>query len=319
MESSTDVTVILVSYNTEALLPEVLDALDKASEGYSLQIVVIDNNSKDSSVALLRRDFPQCELIVNAVNVGFGRANNQALERAKGRYVLLLNTDAFVSSDTLRKTIAYMDRHERCGILGVRLVSRDGTAQPSARNFPTPWNVFLKRTGLNRLFPHARMIDDTRWDYASVKTCDWVPGCYYLVRKAVIDQIGLFDSRFFLYCEEVDHCFAAKKAGWEVACLPDTTVIHIGGESAKSEGPISRNGHQLEALRIESELLFFRKNYGLVPALAGLVLSIAAEVIIVIKRALTLRFPLGLPSCWNHARVTLWLCMRTRLGGQPTR
>ena len=318
-EAHIDVSVIIVNYNTETLIPEALAALKRAAAGISLQIVIIDNNSRDGSVDLIRRDFPDCELIVNRTNVGFGRANNQALDRVRGRYVLLLNTDAFVAADTLQKTIGYMDVHPRCGVLGVKLVGRDGVEQPSARFFPTPWNVFLNRTGLKRFFGKVRMVDDMDWDHASVRQCDWVPGCYYLVRKEVIDQVGLFDPRYFVYCEEVDHCFAVKKAGWDVVCFPDTTVVHIGGESAKSDGEISQSGRQLEALQIESELLYFRKNYGLAAVLASVILSTAADAMVVVKRLIKCRFPLGLITCWKHARLVGTLFARTRWGTRPTR
>ena len=155
-----DVSTIIVSYNTEGLLRECVEKLLSPSRGLRVDITFVDNASKDQSVEVIRREFPDCPLIVNVHNVGFGRANNQALPSIKGRYVLLLNTDAFVAPDTLRKTVAYMDAHPECGILGVRLEGRDGELQPCCRYFPTPWNVFLNRTGLNRLLKNVRMVDD---------------------------------------------------------------------------------------------------------------------------------------------------------------
>jgi N-acetylglucosaminyl-diphospho-decaprenol L-rhamnosyltransferase len=100
----------------------------------------------------------------------------------------------------------FMEVNPCCGVLGVKLVGRDGALQPSCRYFPTPWNVFLAKTGLQRLFPGTRLVDDMTWDHASVRECDWVPGCYYLIRREVIERVGLFDPRYFLYYEEVDHC-----------------------------------------------------------------------------------------------------------------
>ena len=139
----------------------------------------------------------------------------------------------------LLKTVEFMDSHPRCGVLGVKLVGPDGSLQPSCRYFPTPWNVFLARTGLHRFFPGTRLVDDMSWDHASVRECDWVPGCYYLVRREVIEDVGLFDPRYFLYYEEVDHCRAVRQAGWSVIYYPHTQVVHIGGESAESEGPLT--------------------------------------------------------------------------------
>ena len=314
-----DVTVVLVSYNTAGLLKESIGRVRAAEGDLRVKIVVVDNASKDDSVSVLRRDFADCELIVNDSNAGFGRANNQALPLVEGRYVLLLNTDAFVSADTLSKTVAYMDAHTCCGILGVRLVDQEGKLQPSARYFPTPLNRFLLRTGLDRIVQGVRMVDDLTWDHASVRYCDWVPGCFYLVRKELIEQIGLFDPRYFLYSEEIDHCFAAKKAGWQVVFFPDTSVVHIGGESAKSDGAITSDGRQLELLQIESELLYFRKNHGVIGIWVHLLLTTLGDVLIVLRRFVRRRSPIGLGAYARHITLVWSLFRRTRWGTQPTR
>lgn len=256
-----DLSVILVSYNTAELSKKALDLLFTSNlQRERYEVFVIDNASQDDSNQILEVEFPNITLIKNSVNVGFGRANNQVLNKISGRYVLLLNTDAFVERDTLDQTLQFMDNNPDTGILGVRLVGRDGILQPSCRYFPTPWNLFVQRAGLQRWFKSTKMVDDMHWDHASVRQCDWVPGCYYLIRKEVIDQVGLFDPRFFLYYEEVDHCLAAKKAGWQVTYFPDATVVHIGGESAKTDNKISSVSKQVSFLQIESEILFFRKN-----------------------------------------------------------
>jgi GT2 family glycosyltransferase len=277
------VSVVLVSYNSEHLIDELFAHLHPATRSVDWECIAVDNASRDRSAEKLLAVHPDTVLIRNKVNVGFGRANNQALPLIKGDYVLLLNTDAFVEDDTLTKTIAYMDEHPECGVLGVRLTDRDGTLQPSARYFPTPLNLFLQRTGLSRLFPGVRTVDDMAWDHKSVRQCDWAPGCYLLVRKTVIEQVGLFDPRYFLYFEEVDFCLAAKRAGWQVTYFPDTAVIHIGGESAKSDGEISAGSRQLTALQVESELLYVRKNHGLGWLLAHLAMTFICELVAVAR------------------------------------
>lgn len=312
-------TAIIVNYNTERLLLDSIGRLQNAATQLSMKIVIVDNASQDNSVALIRKHFSECALIVNEKNVGFGRANNQSLALVEGRYVLLLNTDAFVSPDTLDKTVAYMDSHPRCGILGVRLIGRDGALQPSARYFPTPWNLFLASTGLNRLFTNVRMVDDMAWDHASVRQCDWVPGCYFLVRRQVIDQIGLFDPRYFLYYEEIDHCLAARKAGWEVTFFADTTVVHIGGESAKTTGDITADGHQIEAMQIESELLYFRKNHGIAGVWANVLLTVAADAVVLLKRLLRRKSPADPGAYARHIALVWSLFRRTSWATRPTR
>jgi hypothetical protein len=314
-----DVSTIIVNYNTETLLPEAISALLKSSHAVKMQAIIVDNASKDNSIKLIREHYPEFKLIENKINVGFGRANNQALEFASGRYILLLNTDAFVSEDTVQKTVAYMDGNPKCGILGVKLIGRDGSLQPSARYFPTPWNRFLSRTGLNRLFKKTQMVDNMNWDHADIRSCDWVPGCYYLIRREVVEQVGLFDPRYFLYYEEVDHCFSAKKAGWDVVFYPSTSVIHLGGESAKSEGQITKSGRQLEALQIESEFLYFRKNLGATAACGNLFLIWLGNMIIFTKRIIKLKYPFGIYEAFAHSLLASSIFIRTRFGTVPTR
>ncbi len=316
---SADVDVVLVSYNTADLTRKALTALAGSTGGPTLNVIVVDNASQDGSAAMLSAEFPGLTLIANQGNVGFGRANNQALPHCVGRYMLLLNTDAFVQPDSLAKTVAYMDAHPDCGILGVKLVGQDGALQPSCRYFPTNWSLFLNETGLRRVFPRVRYIDDMTWDHASARDCDWVPGCYYLIRREAVDRVGLFDPRYFLYYEEVDHCLAVKRAGYRVTFVPDTEVVHLGGESAKSEGPISEKGRQLEGLRLESELLYFRKNHGFGGMLLRFLLIVLANLAQIAKRLLgrgragdgrVLLRHIGL--AWS----TLW---RTRWATRPTR
>lgn len=286
---------------------------------YELQVIVIDNASKDDSVNMLKTTFPQIQLIENTQNVGFGRANNQALPFIKGDYVLLLNTDAFVETDTIQKTVSFMEIHSETGILGVKLLGRDGVLQPSCRYFPTLTNLFIERIGLKRLFNNIQFVDNMVWNHATNRNCDWVPGCYYLVRKTMIDKVGLFDPLYFLYYEEVDHCFAAKKAGWQVTYFAGTSVVHIGGESAKSEGAISKVSRQLVSLQIESELLYFRKNHGFYGLLKYLVLQNITDCITLIKSLLKLKSPSFYKTPLQHLYMSWQLFFKTKLGAIATR
>ena len=316
-----DVSVIVVNYNTAHLLKEMMAPLKAKNGAMRMETVIVDNASRDDSVSLIQHEpeFAAVKLVVNPSNVGFGRANNQGVALTRGRYVLLLNTDAFVEPDTLAKTVSFLDSRPDCGILGVRLIGRDGQLQPSCRYFPTPWNVFLVRSGLDRLMPKARLVDDMRWDHASVRECDWVPGCYLLIRREVIDQVGLFDPRFFLYFEEVDFCRTAKQAGWKVVYFPDTRVVHLGGESAKSEGELTAGGQQISALQIESELLYFRKHYGRFGVTSFVLLSFATDLLNAVKGLVKGRALSSLQPLIGHVSATLELFARTRMGRVPTR
>jgi len=314
-----DLTTVIINYNTADLLHECIDPLRNSAANISMNIVIVDNASSDNSVSLLQKDFSDCQLINNNINVGFGRANNQCFPYIQGKYILLLNTDAFVSEDTIDKTIQYMNNSPNCGILGVKLFGRDGVLQPSCRYFPTPFNIFLQRTGLKKFFKKTQLIDDMSWDHNEVRKCDWVPGCYYLIRKEVIENVGLFDPRYFLYYEEVDHCFATKKAGWEVHYFADTSVVHLGGESAKSENELTSSGKQVEALQIESELLYFRKNHGFLTALNNVFLLTLADMIKLIKNILKGRFNASLQVPIKHSLVVWLLYFKTNFATTPTR
>jgi len=283
------ISVILVSYNTAKMSIESLDSLFNSVGDFELEVFVIDNASKDNSVELISTQFPNVTLIENKENVGFGRANNQALSLIKGDYILLLNTDAFVATDTLQKSLNYMQSNPRCGVLGARLLSQNGEQQPSCRYFPTPFNLFVDRVGLSYLLPKIKLVDDVNFNAELTQSCDWVPGCYYMVRKQVVNDVGLFDPLYFLYSEEVDHCFAVKKAGWEVVYLADINVIHIGGESAKSVGTISMVSRQVPQLQIESELLYFRKNHGVLGMLSHILLSNLTDILQTLKDIIRLK------------------------------
>ena len=313
------ISVILVSYNTAQMSVEALDSLFTSQGDFTLEVFVVDNASKDNSVQVIKKAYSNITLIENKKNVGFGRANNQVLDFAKGEYILLLNTDAFVQADTLQKTVQYMQAHPRCGVLGVKLLGRDGELQPSCRYFPTPFNLFASRVGLHRLLPNIKMVDDPDWNSSLTQNCDWVPGCYYLVRKSVIDQVGLFDPLYFLYCEEVDHCYATKKAGWEVTYFADASVVHIGGESAKTDHVIGQKNRQVNRLRLESELLYFRKNHGFAGMLNHILLTNLADLYDLIKNLARLK---GLNSfvdivksstlIWQVLVQTQWATKSTR-------
>jgi N-acetylglucosaminyl-diphospho-decaprenol L-rhamnosyltransferase len=314
-----DVSILIVNYNAPELLPRLFASLAAATKHVSHEVVFVDNASLVDCQEMVMSLAPQTKFIQNSENVGFGRANNQALSVAQGKFVLLLNTDAFVHEDTVLKTYSYMLANPSCGILGVKLVGRDGSLQPSCRYFPTPLNIFLLRTGLQRCVPWSIPVDDMSWNHSDIRECDWVPGCYYLVRREVINQVGLFDPRYFLYCEEVDHCRAAKKNGWEVIYFPDTTVIHLGGESAKTLGVLSQSGQQISALQLESELLYFRKHYTFLGVILHLLLVTLANFWSVLADVLKRRSVSGVKPATRNVTGIWKLFFTTKFAKVATR
>ena len=315
-----DLCVVLVNYNTAHLLDRCLGELRRASVGLSVRVVIVDNASRDGSADFIRKNFPDCILIANTDNVGFGRANNQALAFANAPYVLLLNADAFVRADTLVKSLAHMKAHPRCGVLGAQLVDESGRVLwGRGRSFPNPWKDFLIQIGLGKYTvdrpPPERPADQAMDSWA----CDWVVGCYYLIRQEVIEQIGLFDPRYFLYYEVVDHCRAVHKAGWSVESLADVEVVHVGGGSAETEGELSASGRQISALQIESELLYFRKHNGLIGLAVTVGLSLFGDAIRAFKWLVKGRALADIAVFWRHSATVCRLVGLTRLGTRATR
>lgn len=313
-----DLDVILVNYNTGHLLDRCIGNLRGAQGGLNVHVVIVDNASRDDSLVIARERLPDCTLVENKVNVGFGRANNQALGICSAPYVLLLNTDAFIAPETLELSVKHMQATPRIGVLGVNLRGENGPSVNSGRVFPTPWQTFLLHTGVFRRWLRKEDEVLALRERNGVRQCDWVVGCYYLIRREVIDQVGLFDPRYFLYFEEVDHCRAVWGAGWTVECLTSTAVIHVGGASAESEGTLSA-GRQIPELQIESGLLYFRKHGGLTGLFLSAGLAWLADSILILKCLLKRRPLADLGAYLRHSAAVARLLMQTRLGTRPTR
>lgn len=312
-----DISVVIVNYNTTHLLERCVGSLRAACAGLKVQLVIVDNASRDAPAARLRQAHPDATVIANEHNVGFGRANNQALASCGAPFILLLNPDAYVLPDTLRESLAYMRLDPRCGVLGARLTDESGAGpELSGRPFPDPWSGFTLATGLfRRPTPPATPVAAAR---AGAYECDWVVGCYYLVRRETVARVGLFDPRYFLYVEEVDHCRAVRAGGWRVVCLTDVRVVHVGGASAETEGKLG-SGRQLSRLQLESSLLYHRKHGGVPGMLRCFGLGALTELVLAAKCVLKGR----LGQAWRvHARTLGFQCAqlwRTRWGTVPTR
>jgi len=273
-----DASVVLVSFNTRDLLRECILTLQRESGGVPHETIVVDNASRDGSADMVATEFPEVRLIRSSINLGFAAANNRAFQMARGRYIVLLNSDAFLRPRALRLSIEHMDEYPRVGLAGGRLVGRDGSWQPSARMYPSALNSLLSMSGLAAKFPKSRFlgrVDRTWADPLQPAQVDWVPGAYSIIRRSVLDQVGLFDERFFLYYEEVDLCRRIKAANYEVWYWPDIVVEHLGGESAKTVKnlKLASSGSQIELWKMRAELLYFRKHHGAIGAWSSMFLE----------------------------------------------
>ena len=233
----TKLSVVIVNYNVKHFIEQCLFSVLKASENIACEVFVVDNNSVDGSVTLIKEKFPQVNLIVNKTNTGFSVANNQALKIAKGEYVLLLNPDTVVQEDTFSKILAFMDEHPDAGGLGVKMLDGQGNFAPeSKRGLPTPEVAFYKMFGFSRFFPKSKRFGKYHLSYLSedeLAEIDVMSGAFMLIRKTVLDKIGFLDETFFMYGEDIDLSYRIKKAGYKNYYFPDTQIIHYKGESTK--------------------------------------------------------------------------------------
>jgi len=233
----TKLSVVIVNYNVKHFIEQCLFSVLKASENIACEIFVVDNNSVDGSVTIIKDKFPQVNLIVNKANTGFSVANNQAIRLAKGEYVLLLNPDTVVQEDTFTKVITFMDTHADAGGLGVKMLDGQGNFAPeSKRGLPTPFVAFYKMVGLSRFFPNSSKFGKYHLSYLpqdQINEVDVLSGAFMLMRKSVLDKIGLLDETFFMYGEDIDLSYRIQKAGYKNYYFPETQIIHYKGESTK--------------------------------------------------------------------------------------
>lgn len=230
-------SVIIVNYNVEYFLDQCLSSVRKAMHGLKGEVIVVDNNSVDGSNQMVKKKFPEVILIENKDNKGFSRANNQGIEISNGEYILILNPDTVVEDDTFIKIIDFMDTHEDAGALGVKMVDGSGKFLPeSKRGLPTPTTAFYKMSGISSLFPHSKRFSKYHLGYLDedkTHKVEILAGAFMLLRKSVLDEIGLFDEDFFMYGEDIDLSYRVIKAGYNNYYYPETRIIHYKGESTK--------------------------------------------------------------------------------------
>lgn len=281
-------SVIMVSYNTKDILRIALSKVFKHSNFQDFEVIVVDNASHDGSPDMVAEEFPQVKLIRHDQNGGFAAGNNLGIEVAKGDYILLLNSDAYVFDDSLGESVDFMNAHPEVGIMGAQLVCEDGSPQPSARQFPSPWQKLKVLSGFESRHPSY----ETYYDYYEAEQGDnpeprqvgWVPGTYFMIRREVIESIGGLDERYFMYFEEVDYCLQATKAGWQVVFNPSISIIHLGGQSSlNTKKEVSRTGRQLVDIRVNSEYDYYLKHSGLMVMLLAASIELGWKGLIWIK------------------------------------
>lgn len=252
-------SIVIVNYNVRDLVLDSVASLRVALEGIDGEIIVVDNGSSDGAIEALNARFPEVITIALPKNLGFGAANNVGIERARGEYALLLNPDTIVEENTLRTMLDFMVANPKCGIAGCRVILPDGTFDPaSKRGFPSPWSSFCKVFGLSRLFPKSKFLGGYNLTHVgeySTSRVDAIGGCFMFCRTSALRELGGFDTDYFMYGEDLDICYRATKLGHEIYYHPDTTIIHVKGESTRRSS--------LDALAVfyEAMEIFARKHF----------------------------------------------------------
>lgn len=243
------VSVIIVNYNVKEFVQQVLQSLEKSLAEIPSEIFVVDNASDDGSQKMVAEQFPFVHLIANKQNAGFSKANNQAIHKATGKYIVLLNPDTITQEDTFSTLLTFMDSHEHVGMATCKVLNPDGSLQLACRrSYPTPWVAFTRLIGLSHFFPKSKYFGRYNLTYLpedEITEVEAISGSFMLVRRAALAEIGLLDEEFFLYGEDLDWCYRTIEAGWKIYYVPTTQIIHFKGESSKQS-------------RLDGMLIFYR-------------------------------------------------------------
>lgn len=251
-------SVVIVSYNVKYYLEQCLYSVERAIQGISAEVLVVDNASSDDSISYLQSRFPWVKFILNHQNGGFSHANNQAFEQAQGEYVLMLNPDTIVGEDMFANCIAFMDSHPEVGSTGVKMLNRNGTfALESRRGLLTPWVAFCKATKLCNRYPKSRVFGKYYMSYLDenqANPIDMVSGAYMFLRKEALDKVGKLDEQFFMYWEDTDLSYRLLKSGAQNYYLPEL-LFHYKGESSR------KSTFRYRYYLFSSALIFFKKHF----------------------------------------------------------
>lgn len=288
-------SIIIVNYNVKYFLEQAIRSSLKACSTINAEIIVVDNNSVDGSVELIKNKFPGVTIIANKENTGFSKANNQAIQIAQGEYILLLNPDTVVQEDTFTKCLEFMDAHADAGGLGVKMIDGKGIFLPeSKRAFPSPTVAFYKAFGLAGLFPRSKVFGKYHLGYLDenkIHEVDVLAGAFMMIRKTVLDQIGLLDETFFMYGEDIDLSYRIIQAGYKNYYFPETTIIHYKGESTK-KGSLNYVKMFYNAMKIFAQKHFSGTRAGLFILLINIAISARAFLSVIARALKNLAYPL---------------------------
>jgi GT2 family glycosyltransferase len=297
-----DISIIIVTWNTKDLLQKCLDSIYKTIHDITFEIIVIDNASEDDTLVMLKGKFPHITLIKNSRNLGFGAANNQGLRIMRGRYALLLNSDTVLTIQAVEELFTFMETHPEAAMACGQLLNADGSKQNSMASFPSLLTLMTNMPLLEYLFP--KRYPSKRYNHKNPVEVDSGIGACLLVRKKAIDEVGMFDERYFFFFEETDWAYQMKKAGWKIFHIPTAFIYHLQGQSIgsdirsriefyRSRYLFFRKWHSRAYYLLISSVIFFR-------LLVNWLLTTAGNI-------LTLGFHRGIRDKWIvYSRLIFW-------------
>jgi len=250
----TELSIIIVNWKVKDLLENCLASIFNYKEGYNLEVFVVDNNSADGSIEMIKNIYPQVKLIALPKNIGFGAANNLAIGQAKADNIFLLNPDTEITKDFFQNIFHYIKNHPELGIIGPKILNTDGSNQLSIRRLPDLLSQILVLLKLINVFPNNRILKRylfKDFDYTKEQPVSQIMGAAMLIKKSVFNKIGTFDEKFFIWFEEVDLCQRASRAGIEIRYFPGASIIHSGGES------FSKNTILRKQIIFDKSLLYY--------------------------------------------------------------
>lgn len=265
------ISVVIVSWNAKSYLLKCLDSVLRQSPPDQLEVIVVDNASTDGSPEAIRDNYPGVKLICNGGNDGFAKGNNIGIRASCGEYLFLINSDVVVSDGCFKKLVRYMDAHSEVGMLGPRILGTDGKFQRNCMGFPSLWNTLCRAVALDTLFPRSRLFGSfflTFWNFDDTRPVDVINGCFWVLRRAAMDEVGLLDERFFMYGEDVDWCRRFTQKEWKIVFCADAEALHYGGASS-ANAPIK---FDIEMQRANYQ--YWRKHHSRIEARIFLLISI---------------------------------------------
>jgi len=284
------ISVVIVSWNARSYLRDCLDSVRATGNGCCHEVIVVDNASADGSPEMVEANYPEVLLIRSTENLGFARANNMAMTHATGSVLAFVNSDVIVHPGCLQKLAAFLASHDDVGLVGPRVIGRDGTMQRTCHRLPTIWNYLCRALAVDRILSRSSAFSGyemRHFDHDMVAEVEVLSGCFWVARKKAIAAVGGLDERFFFYMEDVDWCKRFRDRGWKVMFVPEATAVHFGGGSTSND-PLR---YSIEILR--ANMKYWQKHHGLAGRVAAHALALLHHGIRLGARTLTTAAGLG--------------------------